>query len=101
MEDDQRKDTLLACVGKEIFGLQRALVAPTKLKDKTCGELMETLRVHLAPIALVIAEKFRFYKRDQKEMEGIKAYMYTLACKSWLNTVTLETCSQRLGCFKR
>ena len=49
MEDDQRKDALLACVGKKTFGLLRALVAPTKLKDKTFGELVETLRVHLAP----------------------------------------------------
>ena len=65
-------------MGKETFGLLRALVAPTKLKDKTFGEQVETLRVHLAPKLLVIAERFRFYKRDQKETEGIKAYATSL-----------------------
>ena len=76
--NDQKKDALLACVGKETFGLLRALEAPTRLKDKTFGELVETLRVHLAPKPLVIAERFRFYKRDQKETEGIKAYAASL-----------------------
>ena len=76
--NDQKKDALLACVCKETFGLLRALVAPTRLKDKTFGELVETLRVHLAPKPLVIAERFRFYKRDQKETEGIKAYAASL-----------------------
>ena len=37
-----------------------------------------TIRVHLAPKPLVIAERFRFYKRDQKETEGIKAYAASL-----------------------
>ena len=73
--DDQKKDALLAC---ETFGLLRALVVPTRLKDKTFGEFVETLRVHLAPKPLVIAERFRFYKRDQKETEGIKAYAASL-----------------------
>ena len=31
MEDNQKEAALLACVGKETFGLLRALVAPTKL----------------------------------------------------------------------
>ena len=76
--DDQKKDALLACMGKETFGLLRALVVPTRLKDKTFGELVETLRVHLAPKPLVIAERFQFYKRDPKETEGIKAYAASL-----------------------
>ena len=57
VEDDQKKDALLACMGKETFGLLRALVVPTRLKDKTFGELVETLSVHLAPKPLVIAER--------------------------------------------
>ena len=34
VENDQRRDALLACVGKETFGLLRALVAPTKTKGQ-------------------------------------------------------------------
>eukprot|EP00731_Ephydatia_muelleri_P028199 Em0019g1072a len=89
--DDQKKDALLECVGKETFGLLRALVAPTRLKDKTFGELVETLRIHLSPKSLVVAERFRFYKRDQKETR-----LTPPACKSWLSTATLGTRSRTL-----
>ena len=44
--NDQKRDALLARVGKETFGLLQALVAPTKLKDKMVDKLVETLRVH-------------------------------------------------------
>ena len=53
------------------FGLLRALLAPAKPKDKTYEEMGGTLTKHLAPKPIVIAERFRFNKRDQKEGEGI------------------------------
>ena len=33
--DDKKRDTFLCCVGRETFGLLRALVAPAKPTEKT------------------------------------------------------------------
>ena len=51
---------------------------PAKPKDKTYEEMVETLMKHLAPKPIVIVERFRFNKRDQKEGEGIRAYVASL-----------------------
>ena len=76
--DEEKKDAFLSCIGKETFGLLRALVAPAKPKDKTYEAMVETLTKHLAPKPIVIAERFRFNKRDQMEGEGIRAYVASL-----------------------
>ena len=64
--------------GRETFGLLKALVAPAKLSDTTFKELTETLTAHMAPKPLVIAERFRFHKREQKTDETIRAYAASL-----------------------
>ena len=75
---EKQRDTLLCCIGRETFGLLKALVAPAKLSDKTFKELTETLTAHMAPKPLVIAERFRFHKREQKTDETIRAYAASL-----------------------
>ena len=76
--DDKKWDTFLCCVGRETFGLLRALVSPAKPTDKTFQELTVALTAHLAPKPLVIAERFRFHEREQKEEEPIKVYAASL-----------------------
>ena len=78
VEDDKKRDTFLCCVGRETFGLLRALVAPAKLTEKTFQELTAALTAHLTPKPLVIAERFRFHKREQKEEEPIRVYAASL-----------------------
>ena len=65
--DDKKRDTFLCCVGRETFGLLRALIAPAKQTAKTFKQLTDALIAHLTPKPLVIAERFRFHKREQKE----------------------------------
>ena len=65
VDDALKKDAFLTCIGKETFGLLRALVVPAKLSDKTYDELVAALTAHFAPKPLIIAERFRFHKRDQ------------------------------------
>ncbi len=50
------------------------MTAPGKPADKTFDELCETLERHLAPKPLVIAERFRFHKRNQQAGESISDY---------------------------
>ena len=76
--NDKKRDTFLCCIGRETFSLLRALVAPEKPGDKTYQELCDALTAHLAPKPLVIAERFRFHKRVQKEGESIKVYAASL-----------------------
>ena len=78
IEADKQKDTFLCCIGRDTFGLLRTLVAPAKPGDKTYKELVDALTAHLAPKPLVIAERFRFHKRVQKEGESIKVYAASL-----------------------
>lgn len=55
---DEQKNAFLTCIGKDTFGLLRALIAPAKLVDKTYNELTTALSSHLAPKPLVIAARF-------------------------------------------
>ena len=64
------KKALLASIGGKTFTLLRSLTAPGKPGDKQYGELVELLRKHLNPKPIVISERFRFFKRDQREGES-------------------------------
>ena len=72
--EDKKKDALLASIGGKTFTLLRSLTAPGKPGDKQYEELVELLRKHLNPKPIVISERFRFFKRDQREGESIKQY---------------------------
>ena len=78
VEDNLKRDAFLTCLGKETFGLLQALVVPAKLSDKTYDELVAALTAHFEPRPLIIAERFRFHKRDQKEGEKIRDYAASL-----------------------
>ena len=54
------------------------MVAPDSPKGKRLNDLVKTLRVHLKPKPLVIAERFKFYKRLQCEEESIAEYSVML-----------------------
>ena len=56
----------------------RNLLTTDKPCDKTYTELVATLKTHFKPKSLVIAERFRFYRREQKEGEAIAAYIVAL-----------------------
>ena len=51
---------------------------PEKLVDKNFDEIVSTLQKHLNPKPLEIAERFRFYKRNQQEGESILSYIAEL-----------------------
>ena len=51
------------------------MLAPVSPPTKTVEELFETLKEHLKPQPVVIAERYKFYYRDQKENETISDYI--------------------------
>ena len=68
----------LSAMGAKAYELLRNLVAPDSPKDKRFNDLVKTLRAHLKPKPLVIAERFKFYKRLQREEERVAEYSVTL-----------------------
>ena len=68
----------LSAMGAKAYELLRNLVAPDSPKDKRFNDLVKTLRAHLKPKPLVIAERFKFYKRLQREEESVAEYSVTL-----------------------
>jgi hypothetical protein len=45
---------------------------------KTYDQLTQLLNKHLSPKPLIIAERYRFYKRDQQEGESVNEYVAQL-----------------------
>ena len=55
---------LLSLIGSKTYRLLKNLTAPEAQSSKTYASLIQILTSHLAPKPLVIAERFRFHKRE-------------------------------------
>ncbi|XP_076840966.1 uncharacterized protein LOC143485419 [Brachyhypopomus gauderio] len=66
VEDEKRVATLLSSVGASAYGLLRNLIQPLKPKDKTFDEIVVIMSNYYEPKPLVVAERFRFRRRVQK-----------------------------------
>lgn len=78
--DEKKVSVLLTVIGKNTFSLLRNLLAPTSPKDKSLEELTTVLKAHFEPKPLVIAERFDFYRRDQRAGESIMDFVADLRC---------------------
>ncbi len=67
IDDTKKVPALISLIGSKTYGLLKNLITPAKPPSKTYDELVNILTSHLSPKPLVIAERFRFQKRDQKE----------------------------------
>ena len=78
IEDPRKVATLLTVIGSPTFKLLQNLLAPAKPADKTYKELCAALEGHLSLKPLIIAERYRFHKRDQRSGEIIAQYIADL-----------------------
>ncbi len=76
--DEQKLHMLLALVGAQTYQLLTNLVAPRKPGEHTYAQVKEKLTDHLKPKPIKIAERCRFYKRQQKQNEKMADYMAEL-----------------------
>lgn len=102
--DGKRVSVLLTVIGPENYTLLRGLVAPAVPKDKSLEELKDILTAHFEPKALVIAERFRFYRRNQAAGESVADFVAALRklsihCK--FATFLEEALRDRLVCGLR
>ena len=68
----------LSVIGPEPYGIVRNLVQPDLPKDKTYDELVDTMKGDYMPKPLVISERLKFNKCNQKDGENIADYVVEL-----------------------
>ena len=68
----------LTVIGSKTYALLEDYLAPAKPKSKTLQELKDILSTHFEPEPLLIAERFHFHKRNQKERESIMEFVAEL-----------------------
>ena len=78
--EDKQASVLLTVIGMKNYGIIKSLVAPAQPKDKSYVslELVATLKEHFQPKPLIIAERFRFYQRNQEAGESVLEYVAAL-----------------------
>lgn len=78
VRNEKKVPVLLTLVGGNTYSLLRGLTAPRKPSEESYDDLVRVLQGHLCPKPLVIAERFRFHKREQREGETIREYIAAL-----------------------
>ena len=76
--EDKKVSALLTLLGGKTYSLLRNLTSPDKPSTKGYADLVKLLKDHLSPKPLVIAERFRFHKRNQREGETLTHYIAEL-----------------------
>ena len=66
--------SFLAVIGAKTYGLLKNIVAPNKPANLTYAQIIEHLNKQLSPRPSVIAERFRFHKREQRSSKSVVTY---------------------------
>ena len=72
-DGEKKRAVFLTVIGKETYSLLSNLLAPDKPATKPYEELVTTVKNHVMPKPLVVAERFRFHQRRQGENESVSA----------------------------
>ena len=75
IEKDNEVATLLAVIGADAYGVLRNLLGPQRPKDKSFDELKEVLIGLYSPKPILIAERFKFHRRNQLESESVAQFV--------------------------
>ena len=75
--DDVKRAVFLSTIGGAAYKLLRSLVGED-VKSKPLEELQAAMKDHLKPTPNVIAERFRFFKRDRVAGETVNQYITEL-----------------------
>lgn len=76
--EEKHAVVLLSAIGEETYAILRNLLAPALPKSKTFAQIVETLKGHFEPRRLVIAERFRFHRRNQLPDESVAEFVAEL-----------------------
>ena len=76
--EDLQVHKLISGMSAKMYQLLRSLVTPEKPGSKSLTEICAVLEKHLSPKPLLIAERYRFYVRNQAEGDSISEYVAAL-----------------------
>ena len=84
--DERKVPVLLTVIGAKTYGIIKSLTSPALPKEKSLDDLQKALKAHFDPKPLVIAERFRFYRRSQADTESVADFAadlrrLTIRCK--------------------
>ena len=78
-ENQRRKKALFITVlGQATYAKLKVLANPTSVSDLTLDAIMQHLIGHFRPQTIEIAERFKFFKRNQREAESASEFMAEL-----------------------
>ncbi|CAC5363282.1 unnamed protein product [Mytilus coruscus] len=88
LENEKKVPALLTLLGRKTYGLLRNLTLPDKPASKSYDDIVKLLKDHLSMKPLIVAERFRFYKRYQIQGETVNRYVAELRkfaeyCEFW------------------
>lgn len=78
VENDIKVPALLSLIGEKTYSLLRDLTSPEKPADKNFVDIVKLLKDHLSPKPSVIAERFRFNRRQQLDGKSVNEYVVKL-----------------------
>ena len=70
--------SVITIIGKDAFSLLQTLVSHKKPSSMKVGELNDAFTAHFQPNPIVIAERYKFYKWEQRSGEVITNYIAEL-----------------------
>lgn len=101
VEDGRRVPVMLTVIGPKHYALLHHLVAPDDPASKSLDTLLELLQKHFEPTPLVIAERYKFYRRSQGHDETVAQFvaeLHRLATHCKFGTSLQEAIRDRLVC---
>ena len=76
--NNKKVAVLLTVIGAKAYSLLRNLLAPKNPADTAYADLVKVMKDHLKPKPIVIAERFKFHRRDQQDKENVAQYLAKL-----------------------
>ena len=78
VEEAKQKALFLTRIGQTAYSKLKTLVGPTPLAELDLNTIVEKLAEHYRPDTVEIAERLKFFKRQQNDEEGVTEYMAEL-----------------------
>ena len=104
ISEEKQVAVLLTVIGASTYSLLKSLLAPQSPSSKNLETLVNTLKNHFSPKPSVIAERFKFHGRYQREGESVARYIVELkklAATCDFGTFLSESLRDRFVCGLR
>lgn len=77
-KDEEKINFIISFGGPDLYKVLKGLTEPRKVTECTFKEIDDILSNYFKPKRNIIAERFKFYKRNQKPHESLSDFMVDL-----------------------